>query len=194
MKKLSIFILLVSLFMFSCKKIIESTESFGKEKIKIEELKKINVNKEYSVAVPDYMTEMKSLNDDASFQYANLFKETYIVVLDEDKNEFINVFKEMDIYNDAITPLKNYSSFQLKSFKESIEAININSLESGIKKLPSEMHEFNGYVDGNNIAYLVSFIEAENKMYMIMSWTMKSRYNKYKETFKMIHNTFKVIK
>lgn len=192
MKKLSIFILSICFSIISCKKIIESAASLGKDEVKIEELKVINVNDEYAVSIPEYMTEMKSLHDDASFEYANLFKETYIIVLDESKEEFINTFKEIEIYNDSLTALENYSNFQIESFKESIGAIDVKELESRIKNIPSEIHEFNGEVEGLNIAYLVSFVEAENKMYMLMSWTMKNRYRKYKETFKLIHSTFKL--
>lgn len=193
MKKLSILILSICFSIISCKKIIDSAASFGKDKVKVEDLKRINVNDEYAVSIPEYMTEITSLHEEASFEYANLFKETYIIVLDESKEEFINAFKEIEIYNDSLTPLENYSDFQLKSFKENIGALVINKLESKIKKLPSEIHEFNGKVDGLDIAYLVSFIEADSKMYMIMSWTMKDRYKKYKETFKLIHSTFKLI-
>jgi len=193
MKKITIFLLLISLSIISCKKIIESAASLGKEEIKIEELKKININDEYAVSVPEYMTEMKYLHDDASFQYANLFKETYIIVIDESKEEFINTFKELEIYNDSLTPLENYSNFQLKSFKESIGALDVKKIDSRIKNLPSQIHEFNGKVEGLDIAYVLSLVEAEKKMYMIMSWTIKNRYNKYKETFKLIHSTFKLI-
>ena len=192
-KKSIIFLLLISLSIISCNKIIESAASLGKDEVKIEELKKININEEYALSVPQYMTELKSLHDDASLQYANLFKETYIVVIDESKEEFITTFKELEIYNDSLTALENYSNFQLKSFKESIRALDVKKLYSRIKNLPSQIHKFNGEVEGLDIAYVVSFVEADKKMYMIMSWTMKNRYSKYKETFKLIHSTFKLI-
>ena len=192
MKNFSIFLLSICFSIISCKKIIDSASSLGKDEVKIEQLKTISVNDEYSLSVPKYMTEMKSLHDEASFQYANVFKETYIIVLDESKEEFIATFKELEIYNDSLTPLENYSDFQLKSFKESIAALNVNKLDSRIKKTPSELYEFNGEVEGLDIAYFVSFIEADTKMYMIMSWTMQDRYKKYKETFKLTHSTFKL--
>jgi hypothetical protein len=192
MKKYLIFIFSICFSIISCKKIIESTASLSKDQVKIEDLKKINVNDEYVLSVPEYMTEMKSLHEDASFQYANIFKETYIVIIDESKEEFINTFKELEIYNDSLSPLGNYADFQLKSFKESIGALEIKKIESNIKKLPSEIHQFNGLVEGIDIAYLVSFVEADKKMYMLMSWTMKNRYSKYKKTFKLIHSTFKL--
>ena len=135
MKNSSIFLFSICFFIVSCKKIIDSASSIGKDDVKIEELKLINVNDEYAVSVPEYMKEMKSLHDEASFQYANIFKETYIIVLDESKDEFISTFKEIEIYNDSLTPLENYSDFQIQSFKESINALNVRKLESRIKKI-----------------------------------------------------------
>lgn len=178
--------------MISCQKIIESAASFGKDEVKIEELKVISVNDEYAVSVPEYMTELKSLHDDASFQYANLFKETYIIIIDENKEEFITAFEDVEIYNDSLTPLENYADFQLKSFRENMAASDMKKLDSRIKNLPSQIHKFNGKVEGLDIAYVVSFVETDKKMYMIMSWTMKNRYSKYRETFKLIHSTFKL--
>ena len=192
MRKYLIFLFSICFSIISCKKIIESIDSLGKEEFKVEDLKRINVNDEYVLSVPEYMTEMKSLHEDASLQYANVYKETYMVIIDEGKEEFINTFKELEIYNDSLSPLGNYADFQLKSFKESIGILKIKRLERSVKKLPSEIHQFNGSVEGINIAYLVSFVEADKKMYMLMSWTLKNRYSKYKKTFKLIHSTFKL--
>tara|TARA_B110000091_G_scaffold212256_1_gene258607 strand:- start:796 stop:1377 length:582 start_codon:yes stop_codon:yes gene_type:complete len=192
MRKYLIFLFSICFSIISCKKIIESIDSLGKEEFKVEDLKRINVNDEYVLSVPEYMTEMKSLHEDASLQYANVYKETYMVIIDEGKEEFINTFKELEIYNDSLSPLGNYADFQLKSFKESIGILKIKRLERSVKKLPSEIHQFNGSVEGIDIAYLVSFVEADKKMYMLMSWTLKNRYSKYKKTFKLIHSTFKL--
>ena len=192
MRKYLIFLFSICFSIISCKKIIESIDSLGKEEFKVEDLKRINVNDEYVLSVPEYMTEMKSLHEDASLQYANVYKETYMVIIDEGKEEFINTFKELEIYNDSLSPLGNYADFQLKSFKESIGILKIKRLERSVKKLPSEIHQFNGSVEGIDIAYLVSLVEADKKMYMLMSWTLKNRYSKYKKTFKLIHSTFKL--
>ena len=73
MKKYLIFLFSICFSIISCKKLIESAASLSKDEVKIEDLKKINVNDEYALSVPEYMTEMKSLHEDASFQYANIF-------------------------------------------------------------------------------------------------------------------------
>jgi hypothetical protein len=48
---------------------------------------------DYSLGIPTYMTKATTLNDEASLQFQNLFKETYVIVIDENKEKFVTVFK-----------------------------------------------------------------------------------------------------
>jgi hypothetical protein len=194
MKKSLVLILFLCISITSCKKIIDSAASIGKDDIKKEDLKSISVNKDYIISIPDYMTEMKSLNEDASFQYANIYKDVYTIVIDEDKQEFIKAFRDIEIYNDSLSIVSNYSDYQVKSLQEAINSKEAKELEFKIKNLPSLQYELNGKVDGINASYLIGFIEGKDKMYMIMSWTEEDRYKKYKNTFNLIQSSFKLIK
>ena len=194
MKKSLVLILFLCISIISCKKIIDSAASIGKDDIKKEDLKSISVNKDYIISIPDYMTEMKSLNEDASFQYANIYKDVYTIVIDEDKQEFIKAFRDIEIYNDSLSIVSNYSDYQVKSLQEAINSKEAKELEFKIKNLPSLQYELNGKVDGINASYLIGFIEGKDKMYMIMSWTEEDRYKKYKNTFNLIQSSFKLIK
>mgnify|MGYP000689938793 CR=1 FL=1 len=192
MKKRLILLFSTFFILISCKKIIDSTSSLGKEDVKKEDLKSYVVNKDYSIAVPKYMTEMKSLNEDASFQYANIYKEVYTIVIDEDKKEFINAFKSIEIYNDSLSPIENYTDYQIKSFQETLGSKYVNELDFKIKNLSTKQYELNGLIEGINASYLIGFVESKDKMYMIMSWTIENRYKKYKDTFRLIQNSFKL--
>lgn len=191
MKKGLIYILVICFSITSCKKILDSASSLSKEDVKKEDLKIVNVNGNYSIAVPEYMSEMKSLNEEASFEYANIFKETYTIVIDEDKQDFINTFKELEIYNDSLSPLENYSDYQMNSFKENSEEVELRKLDNKIRNYASNQFEFSGKTEGIYIKYLIGFVESEDDMYMIMSWTLKDRYKKYKNTFQLIQSSFK---
>ena len=194
MKKSLVLILFLFISITSCKKIIDSAASIGKDDIKKEDLKSISVNKDYTISVPDYMTELKSLNEDASFQYANIYKDVYTIVIDEDKQEFIKAFEDIGIYNDSLSIVSNYSDYQVKSLQEAINAKEVKELEFKIKNLPSLQYELNGKIEGIDASYLIGFVEGKDKMYMIMSWTVDNRYKKYKNTFKLIQSSFKLIK
>ena len=177
----------------SCKKIIDSAGNFGGEDVvKTEDLNIISVADKYTMAVHEYMTELKSLNDDASFQYANIYKETYTIVINENKQDFSDAFKEIEIYNDSLSPLDNYSDYQIKSTKEAMDNGEYKKLNTKIRNLDSNQYEVYGKTEGIDVNYLVSFVESDEDVYMIMSWTLKNRYKKYKNTFKLIQNSFKI--
>ncbi|MDG1246161.1 MAG: hypothetical protein P8P28_00860 [Polaribacter sp.] len=50
-----------------------------------------------------------------------------------------------------------------------------------------------GIIDGIEIGYLLGFIESNQKMYMVMTWTLKERYQKYENTMKTIQKSFTLI-
>lgn len=192
MKKGLLIILMLCLSLSSCKKIIDSAASLSKEDITAKDLVEVSVNDDYLISIPDYMKEMPSLNDDASFQYANIYKETYTIVIDEDKQEFIDAFKEIGIYNDSLSVIENYSEYQVKSFQESLNSDEVKELDFKLKNLITKQFELNGIIDGINGNYLIGFVESDAKMYMLMSWTVDDRYKKYKNTFQLIQNSFKL--
>ncbi|PQJ77863.1 hypothetical protein [Polaribacter porphyrae] len=195
MKSKLFFLFFICVSTFSCRKIIDSVDSLSKEDIKVEDLKEVKVNNTYTISIPKYMKEMKSLNDDASFEYANLFKETYTIVIDEDKEEFIKTFKDVEIYIDSLSPVENYSNFQISSIQENMKSKEVKELTFKIKNLSSKQYEVHGTTEDNiDVSYLIGFVESDDKMFMLMSWTVDDRYKKYKNTFKMIQNSFKLLK
>ena len=65
-------------------------------------------------------------------------------------------------------------------------------LNTKIRNLDSNQYEVYGKTEGIDVNYLVSFVESDEDVYMIMSWTLNNRYKKYKNTFKLIQNSFKI--
>lgn len=194
MKKSILLLFVVFVSLTSCKKIIDSTDAiFNDEDLNIEDLKEYKVKEMYAISVPNYMKELKSLNDDASFEYANVYKENYIIVIDENKQEFIDALTEVEMYNDTKTPLENYADIQLQTFSQNVSGIEIKQLKSQLKNLDSQQYQFFGNVGETDVAYVINFIESEENMFMIMSWTLKEEYEKYKNTILLTQSTFKTL-
>ncbi len=156
----------------------------------------IEINNQYRLSVPKYMTKAYDLNDDASLQYQNIYKETYIVVIDEPKDNMVATFKESGEYNDALSVIKNYKDIQLQILSESIDiTMTSNPKSAQINGLDAEFAEFDGKVAGIEfgISYFLTFIEGKENVYMIMAWTLKNRKEKYKKTFEMAAQSFRLI-
>jgi len=154
----------------------------------------IEINDEYRISIPKYMKNTSVLNEEASLQYLNVFKETYIIIIDESKEELISTFKDLGEYNESISVSENYRDIQLKYLSEDIDlSMKSNSKSKRINGLDAELIEIDGGIEGEEIFYFLSFIEGKDKVYMIMAWTSKERKRKYKSTFKKIAESFRQI-
>lgn len=156
----------------------------------------IEINHQYGLTIPGYMRETTGLNSEASLQYQNVFNETYTIIIDEPKEEFVQVFRELDQYREDISTIKNYRDVQLQLMAERMNietegkpiALKINGLEA-------EMVELEGIVNGvdENIFYLLTFVEGNEKVYLIMSWTTASQRDIYKRVFEGIAKSFRLV-
>jgi len=136
--------------------------------------KAIDVNELYTMSVPKDMKPTDFLNDEASLQYFNIYKEHYVIVIDESKSEFIEVFKSMDEYDTDLSVVENYAKAQLNFFSEDLtfrketglQPMTINDRDALRKSAVAD-------VEGvpNPISYQFAFAEGKKNLYMIMAWT-----------------------
>lgn len=168
-----------------------------KEELSLDkDFKFIKVNNDYGIHVPDYMKETKDLNNDASLQYANVFKETYVIVIDESKDEFIDTFTELEEYDTTISPVKNYRDVQLKMLIEGMDVkYKSDPMALSVNGLNAETVELDAQVEGikYDIGYFITFIEGTENLYMIMEWTLQNRKEKYRTTFDQIARSFRLL-
>lgn len=148
----------------------------------------------YQIDLAKYMKRATDLNVDASLQFQNIFKETYIAIIDEDKNEYVDVYKELGEYDESLTVAGNYRKIQMDYFMEEMTVLRrIAPKQVTINGLDAEQVEFSGRVPDvdYDIFYLMTFIEGKDNVYMMMQWTLSENEGTYKNTFYQSANTFK---
>jgi hypothetical protein len=179
-------ILLLSL-LYACFDTTQKEENISVDK----DFNIVKINNEYKIGIPKYMKEAKDLNDEASLQYQNIFKETYIVIIDEPIDEFVDVFKELGEYDSTLSVVENYRDVQTQFISESFQ-INKKSASESLKinGLDAQMMELEGTFENIDIFYNLAFVQSKEKLYMIMTWTLKNRKNKYKKTFEAMIKSF----
>lgn len=179
---------------FSCDIINNNDKS---EKLSDDAYNEVSINNEYSILLPKYLSKAANLNEDASLQYQNIFREAYIIVIDEPKDEFITLFKELELYDDNLTPLENYSNFQNQHFSDAVSAITYDSgfTDRRIHNLPAKLKKLQAEVPGidSEISYWNTYLESDSQMYTIMCWTLSDRQKKYDDTFTKVINSFKTL-
>lgn len=183
-------VLLLVFLVISCSGTNKDKEK--RELLASEDFNTVTIKDQYSVALPKYMKEAKNLNRDASLQYQNIFKEVYFVIIDEPKQELMEVFKELDEWDASKSVVQNYRDIRLQFLSENVvienqsapKVIDINGLEA-------EVLEIDGKVaPDHELAYTLGFVEGKDHVYMITAWTLKEKRERLKTTFERAITSF----
>ncbi|WP_067033787.1 hypothetical protein [Allomuricauda sp. CP2A] len=180
----------ISLSLISC---IDGKKKNSDSPINENDFFKINVDNDYSIRIPRDMQKTTGLNSDAPLQYQNIYKEVYTIVIDEPKKEFVDAMKELG--HEEKSTLAFYRDIQSKRLVERMDITNQSKpTPMHISGLEAEALEIDAKVDNieEELTYFLTFLEGENKIYMIMSWTLKSKKKEYKKTFETIAQSFEV--
>ncbi|MCV6628396.1 MAG: hypothetical protein OIF50_00900 [Flavobacteriaceae bacterium] len=168
-----------------CQKVLKTTDTIGG-------------SNEYKLAVPEIMEQTTALNDIAKLQYQNPEEELYVIVIDEDKENFKNTYKRLNKYNENISATENYREIQIQQISKGIKNPEIQSTTNKQFKGCAEPSPI-VQMDGNNeninldVAYYISFAENKDKVYMIMAWTLKDFKNKHHKTLNNIVSSFEIL-
>lgn len=152
----------------------------------------VTVANKYSLQVPDYLSKTNDLNEDASLQYQNLFKEFYVIVIDEDKDE-INSFIDAGMFeNNPEKSVDGYATIIMNNTKKNTEVKN-EAIQNNLKinNLQSKTICFDAKVDKIDIFFQFGFIEGKDRYYQVMVWTLLKHKQKYLEDMDKIILSFK---
>lgn len=177
--------------------LMNSCNETNKENLSLDsDFQTVTINDDYEMKIPNYMVKTKELNKLASLQYMHALKETYVVVLDESKDDFIATYKSINIYNDSLSVVLNYCNAQIKNITSTIKnPTQFNRKSSTINGLISESINIEGNFEDvkQKISYFFTFIEGKDKLYMIMTWTLKDRMDLYRDTYQKVSESFRLV-
>jgi len=178
MKKLS-FIFLTILFIISCKS--------GDSK------KLVTINNKYSISLPPFLVKASiTLNEVASLQYLNAWKEFYVIVIDESKFEFNQALIENNFNSVYSNDINGYSRLILNLFEQNIAISRKSEItDTLINNMPAKLLTISGRVEGMDAFYSLAFIQGKERYYQVIAWTLSSKEYKYKDEMKKIIYSFK---
>lgn len=122
----------------------------------------------FSMEIPDYFEKRYDLNDAAYLQYGSTEKESYIIVIPEEKAAL--EYFEIEI-PDAESYLESFASnYKLEAIKREISSVakeKIGDLNFAQAKLSWEE-------DGYTFEMLMTAVESPTYFYNILCWTSKN--------------------
>ena len=185
--------LILALFTLVCCKDGKNVEA---KAISMQTFKEITIADEFRISVPEAMFPTTGLNNEASLQFQNADLELYLILLEESKKELESVWSKSASESKDLPMILQYGQMQLERLGESIHIKNrVGPKNLTVNKLAASRLEISGSVPNlsEDLFYLLTFIEGDEKIYTIMSWTLDTNREDYHNTFKHISNSFETI-
>ena len=152
----------------------------------------VNIDDQYSLTIPSFLTKVNNLNDNASLQYQHGLKEFYVIVIDESKIELQNALEDYQLTEYFTNDVKGYSDLLLEGFEQTVSIKQKSTiLDTLINGMPARLLTISGRIDGIDAYYSLAFIQGRHSYYQIMAWTLSSKEFEYKDKMNRIMYTFK---
>lgn len=119
------------------------------------------------VTVPDNWQDNLDLNDIASLQAGNARQELYLIVISENKSDFV----DMD--------LEQYSEQTIGNILDSLQSSEVSEPETmTINGHQALQKEIRGVIDNLRVIYLHTSIESAENYHQVLVWTLQSQSEK----------------
>ncbi len=132
-----------------------------------------------SINVPPGWEEIE-LNDDASIEIGDESQEIYCILISEAKVDFDNI------------TLDEYFHLIFDNFTLSLENMDYDEIdETTVNGYDAYQVELRGTIDKVKISYIYTCLESETHFHSIYLWSYQSKFDKYRETFYEIADSFR---
>ena len=139
--------------------------------------------KTIQVSIPSGWKEDRDLHDSAELQASNRRKEQYIIVLSESKEDFQDMTLEKHSEITRATLVKSLTEAQTSA--PTTLTIGGNS---------ALQYEIRGFINNLSVIYLHTTVETDKHIHQILTWTLKSMYDKNKPVLQKVTESFKEVK
>ena len=152
----------------------------------------VTIENKYSIAIPSFLTKANGLNDNASLQYQHVWKEFYIIVLDESKTDTQKALDDNNLTETYSNDIKGYSDLLLNGFEKGISGSQKSEIiDTLVNNMPARLLTITGRIEGIDAFYSLAFIQGKERYYQIMAWTLSSKEYEYKDKMNRIMYSLK---
>lgn len=135
------------------------------------------------LTIPGDWRRETALNEQASLQASNRVKETYVVLISDNKQD----------YTDEMT-LARFTSVTREAMVGGVRSAQATEpMPTTISGYPALQYELRGGVDGVNVVYIITAIETASSFHQLITWTLPSRYEQHQGTLREVTQSFKEV-
>jgi hypothetical protein len=136
----------------------------------------------FQITVSNGMTKTTKLHEDAHIQAANEYRELYVIVISEKLSDYPFVPK-LEVYSEK---MREHMLSNMKGSGSPAREEKIN----GNRAIVGELH---GISDGVDCGFVYGHIQTKDHYHQVITWTLKSKFPKHKETLYEILRSFKPV-
>ena len=163
----------VSLAASSLGKAIQSGASEGARKIKL-----ASDDGRYRIEVPKSWKEMPELNEAAGIVAGNVFREQYVLVIENAKSDFVG-------------DLASFDKLTSDGLRENLKDPEISEPEKRkVGAYPALHRRVVGTSDNIRVVYQISSVESADSFYQVMMWTTPTRETGALPVFREVIDSF----
>lgn len=152
--------------------------------------KDFEVNGLYSISVPSFMNKTTDLNDEASFQYQNIWKELYAMVIEESKEGFGEALQYNEDWMEKENSLSTYTQIVYDNIAAVAEVYEKEWKETVIHGLPAKILQLNANIGGLDIFYMIGIVDGKENYYQVYTWTLSKKEAEHQEKMQAIIDSF----
>lgn len=155
----------------------------------------VTIGDKYSLSIPAFLTKVSNLNSDASLQYQHAWKEFYVIVIDETKEEMQQALVENDLTDYYENNIKGYSKLVINGFQERLNnPYQSDLVDTTVNNMPAKLTTLSGTVEGIDVFYSIGIYEGKDRYYQVLAWTLSRKKYSYKSKMEKILYSLKEIK
>jgi DnaJ-class molecular chaperone len=143
----------------------------------------VDPEKTIQISIPSGWKEDRDLHDSAELQASNRKKELYVIVLSESKEDFQDMTLDRHSEITRATLVKSLTEPQTSA----ATTLKVNGH-------PAVQYEIRGFINNLSVIYLHTTVETEKNIHQILTWTLKSMYDKNKPALQKVTESFKEVK
>lgn len=132
----------------------------------------------YTLNIPNYMAKTFDLNDVATLEYKNVAKETYLVVIEDDKAELNSVGM---IFTSPAEFLEHFVKgyYAVADERKLSEVVTFENNGNLFAQVELTFNDPDG-----RLFFLITSVESKTHFYKILCWTLREYEDQYKNDFK----------
>ena len=132
----------------------------------------------YRIEVPKSWKEMPELNDAAGIVAGNVFREQYVLVIENAKSDFVG-------------DLASFDELTSGGLKENLKDAEVSEPEKRkVGAYPALHRRVVGTTDNIRVVYQITSVESADAFYQVMMWTIPSRESAALPVFREVVDSF----